>query len=119
MYTSLNFGSKTLQTFGSQPERSSSYTGSNPSPGTLILPSYPLSSPRTSPKHTSPLTVSPKKSQDNSISFSNSWPLKSFEGLAKPSPQKKPSQKPSEPTGRNDIFCLFKCIGELDLVMRG
>ncbi|XP_040824994.1 TOG array regulator of axonemal microtubules protein 1 isoform X2 [Ochotona curzoniae] len=104
VYTSLNFGSKTLQTFGSQPERSSSYTGSNPSPGTLILPSYPLSSPRTSPKHTSPLTVSPKKSQDNSISFSNSWPLKSFEGLAKPSPQKKPSQKPSEPTGRNDIF---------------
>ncbi|XP_069909809.1 TOG array regulator of axonemal microtubules protein 1 isoform X11 [Oryctolagus cuniculus] len=100
-YTSMNFGSKTQQTFGSQTERSSSYSGSNPSPGTFILPSYPLSSPRTSPKHTSPLTVSPKKSQDNSVNFSNSWPLKSFEGLSKPSPQKKLSQKPSDPTGEN------------------
>uniref|UniRef100_A0A5F9DVE4 TOG array regulator of axonemal microtubules protein 1 n=1 Tax=Oryctolagus cuniculus TaxID=9986 RepID=A0A5F9DVE4_RABIT len=101
-YTSMNFGSKTQQTFGSQTERSSSYSGSNPSPGTFILPSYPLSSPRTSPKHTSPLTVSPKKSQDNSVNFSNSWPLKSFEGLSKPSPQKKLSQKPSDPTGISD-----------------
>ncbi|KAL1790579.1 FAM179B isoform X2 [Sigmodon hispidus] len=98
VYSSLNFGNKTQQTFGSQTERSSS----NASPGPFILPSYPLSSPRTSPKHTSPLSVSPKKSQDNSISFSNSWPLKSFEGLSKPSPQKKlVSQKSSEPTGEN------------------
>ncbi|XP_008050510.1 TOG array regulator of axonemal microtubules protein 1, partial [Carlito syrichta] len=97
VYSSLNFGSKTQQTFGSQTERTSSYSGSNPSPGTYILPSYPLSSPRTSPKHTSP-----KKSQDNSINFSNSWPLKSFEGLSKPSPQKKlVSQKSSDPTGEN------------------
>lgn len=102
MYASLNFGSKTQQTFGSQTERTSSYPGPNPSPGAFILPSYPLSSPRTSPKHTS-LTVSPKKSQDNSVNFSNSWPLKSFEGLSKPSPQKKlVSQKSSGPTGRND-----------------
>ncbi|XP_019607271.2 TOG array regulator of axonemal microtubules protein 1 isoform X1 [Rhinolophus sinicus] len=99
---SLNFGSKTQQTFGSQTERTSSYPGPNPSPAAFILPSYPLSSPRTSPKHTS-LTVSPKKSQDNSVNFSNSWPLKSFEGLSKPSPQKKlVSQKSSGPTGRND-----------------
>ncbi|KAK7835959.1 hypothetical protein U0070_004050 [Myodes glareolus] len=102
VYASLNFGSKTQQTFGSQTERTSSYSGSSASPGPFILPSYPLSSPRASPKHTSPLSVSPKKSQDNSISFSNSWPLKSFEGLSKPSPQKKlVNQKSSDPTGEN------------------
>ncbi|XP_062945768.1 TOG array regulator of axonemal microtubules protein 1 [Cynocephalus volans] len=102
VYASLNFGSKTQQTFGSQTERTSTYCGSNPSPGSFILPSYPLSSPRTSPKHTSPLTISPKKSQDNSMNFSNSWPLKSFKGLSKPSPQKKLfSQKSSDPTGEN------------------
>ncbi|XP_036061640.1 TOG array regulator of axonemal microtubules protein 1 isoform X1 [Onychomys torridus] len=102
VYASLNFGNKTQQTFGSQTERTSSYSGSNASPGPFILPSYPLSSPRTSPKHTSPLSVSPKKSQDNSMSFSNSWPLKSFEGLSKPNPQKKlVNQKSSDPTGEN------------------
>ncbi|XP_013204521.1 TOG array regulator of axonemal microtubules protein 1 [Microtus ochrogaster] len=102
VYASLNFGNKTQQTFGSQTERTSSYSGSSASPGPFILPSYPLSSPRASPKHTYPLSVSPKKSQDNSISFSNSWPLKSFEGLSKPSPQKKlVNQKSSDPTGEN------------------
>nr|KAF6389242.1 TOG array regulator of axonemal microtubules 1 [Myotis myotis] len=101
VYASLNFGSRTQPTFGNQMECISSYSGPNPSPGAFILPSYPLSS-RTSPKHTS-LTVSPKKSQDNSVNFSNSWPLKSFEGLSKPSPQKKlVSQKSSGSTGRND-----------------
>ncbi|XP_054546114.1 TOG array regulator of axonemal microtubules protein 1 isoform X3 [Talpa occidentalis] len=101
VYASLNFGSKTQQTIGSQTERTSLYSGSNPSPGAFILPSYPLSSPRTSPKHTS-LTVSPKKTQDNSVNFSNSWPLKNFEGLSKPSPQKKLlSQKSSDLTGEN------------------
>ncbi|KAB0369066.1 hypothetical protein FD755_019071 [Muntiacus reevesi] len=98
---SLCFSSKTQQTFGGQTERSSSYSGPNSSSGPVLLPSYPLSSPRTSPKHTS-LTVSPKKSQDNSVNFSSSWPLKSFEGLSKPSPQKKlVSQKSSDPTGEN------------------
>ncbi|XP_034369801.1 TOG array regulator of axonemal microtubules protein 1 isoform X2 [Arvicanthis niloticus] len=102
VYAGLTFGSKTQQTFGSQSERTSSYSASNASPGPFILPSCPLSSPRTSPKHTSPLSVSPKKSQDNAISFSNSWPLKSFEGLSKPSPQKKlVNQKSSDPTGEN------------------
>nr|XP_044621487.1 TOG array regulator of axonemal microtubules protein 1 isoform X4 [Equus asinus] len=101
VYASLNFGTKTQQTFGSQTECASSYSGANLSPGAFILPSCPLSSPRTSPKHTS-LTVSPKKSQDNSVNFSNSWPLKSFEGISKPSPQKKlVGQKPSDPTGEN------------------
>uniref|UniRef100_A0A8C6DMY9 TOG array regulator of axonemal microtubules 1 n=1 Tax=Moschus moschiferus TaxID=68415 RepID=A0A8C6DMY9_MOSMO len=98
---SLCFSSKTQQTFGSQTERSSSYSGPNSSSGAVLLPSYPLSSPRTSPKHTS-FTVSPKKSQDDSVNFSSSWPLKSFEGLPKPSPQKKlVSQKSSDPTGEN------------------
>ncbi|XP_020037300.2 TOG array regulator of axonemal microtubules protein 1 isoform X2 [Castor canadensis] len=102
VHGSLSFASKTQQTFGSQTEHTSSYSGSDPSPGAFILPSYPLSSPRTSPKHSSPLTVSPKKPQDNSINFSNSWPLKSFEGLSKPTPQKKlVSQKSSDPTGEN------------------
>ncbi|XP_004835672.1 TOG array regulator of axonemal microtubules protein 1 isoform X1 [Heterocephalus glaber] len=102
VYASLYYGSRLQQTFGSQTERTSSYPGPNPSPGTFILPSHPLSSPRTSPKHTSPLTVSPKKSQDNSVNFSNSWPLKSFEGLSKPSPQKNlVNQKSSDPTGEN------------------
>uniref|UniRef100_A0A452SL95 TOG array regulator of axonemal microtubules protein 1 n=1 Tax=Ursus americanus TaxID=9643 RepID=A0A452SL95_URSAM len=101
VYASLNFAPKTQQTFGSQTERTSSYSGLNPSPGGFILPSYPLSSPRTSPKHAS-LTVSPKKSQDTSVNFSNSWPLKSFEGLPKPSPQKKlVSKKSSDPPGEN------------------
>ncbi|KAM9201626.1 TOG array regulator of axonemal microtubules protein 1 isoform 3-T3 [Dugong dugon] len=100
--TSLNFGSKTQQTFGSRTEQTLSYSGPNPSPGAFILPSYPLSSPRTSPKHISPLTGSPKKCQDNSINFSNSWPLRSFEGLSKPSPQKNlVSQKASDLTGEN------------------
>lgn len=101
VYASLNFAPKSQQTFGSQTERTSSYSGLSASPGGFILPSYPLSSPRTSPKHTS-LTVSPKKSQDTSVNFSNSWPLKSFEGLPKPSPQKKlVSQKSSDPPGEN------------------
>ncbi|XP_069883348.1 TOG array regulator of axonemal microtubules protein 1 isoform X2 [Dipodomys merriami] len=101
-YSSLNFSSKTQPTFGNQVEHTSLFSGSNPNPGAFILPSYPLSSPRASPKHTSPLNVSPKKSQDNSISISNSWPLKSFEGPSKPSPQKKlVSPNSSEPTGEN------------------
>ncbi|XP_012311711.2 TOG array regulator of axonemal microtubules protein 1 isoform X1 [Aotus nancymaae] len=101
VYASLNFGSKTQQTFGSQTD-CTSLNGQNLSPGAYILPSYPLSSPQTSPKHTS-LSISPKKSQGNSVNFSNSWPLKSFEGLSKPSPQKKlVSQKSSDPTGRNE-----------------
>ncbi|XP_066133938.1 TOG array regulator of axonemal microtubules protein 1 isoform X10 [Saccopteryx bilineata] len=99
---SLNFGSKTQQTFGSQTEHTSSSSGPNPSPGDFILSSCPLSSSQTSPKHTS-LTISLKKSPDTSVNFSNSWPLKSFEGLSKPSPQKKlVIQKSSGPTGRND-----------------
>nr|XP_032652523.1 TOG array regulator of axonemal microtubules protein 1 [Chelonoidis abingdonii] len=98
---SLNF-TTTQRTFCSPAERTLSFPSSNTSQGAFILPSYPLSSPRNSPKHTSPPAESPKKSQDHAVSFSNSWPLKSFEGLPKPSPQKKLlSQKSGDNAGEN------------------
>uniref|UniRef100_A0A8D0GG83 TOG array regulator of axonemal microtubules 1 n=1 Tax=Sphenodon punctatus TaxID=8508 RepID=A0A8D0GG83_SPHPU len=99
---SLNFTSKPQRTFCSPVERTLSFPASNTSSGAFILPSYPLSSPRNSPKHTSPPTESPKKSQAHAVNFSNSWPLKSFEWLPKPSQQKKlPSQKSGENSGDN------------------
>uniref|UniRef100_A0A8C3T8A6 TOG array regulator of axonemal microtubules 1 n=1 Tax=Chelydra serpentina TaxID=8475 RepID=A0A8C3T8A6_CHESE len=98
---SLNF-TKTQRTFCSPAERTLSFPSSNTSQGAFILPSYPLSSPRNSPKHTSPPAESPKKSQDHAVNFSNSWPLKSFEGLPKPSPQKKLlNQKSGDNAGEN------------------
>ncbi|XP_010117759.1 PREDICTED: protein FAM179B, partial [Chlamydotis macqueenii] len=76
--------------------------GPNASQGAFILPSYPLSSPRNSPKHGSSPADSPKKSQDRTMNFSNSWPLKSFEGLPKPSSQKQLlRQKSGDNTGEN------------------
>ncbi|XP_026554585.1 TOG array regulator of axonemal microtubules protein 1 isoform X1 [Pseudonaja textilis] len=87
--TSLNFTNKPQRTFCSPPEHTSPLLGCHTSQGTFILPSYPFSSPRQSPKHTSPPTESLKKSQDHAVNFSNSWPLKSFEGLPKPTHQKK------------------------------
>uniref|UniRef100_A0A8B9D2J6 TOG array regulator of axonemal microtubules 1 n=1 Tax=Anser cygnoides TaxID=8845 RepID=A0A8B9D2J6_ANSCY len=99
---SLNFSSKTQRSFCNQAEHTLSFQGPNASQGAFILPSYPLSSPRTSPKHVSPPADSPKKSQDNTVNFSNSWPLKSFEGLPKPSSQKHlRSQKSGDNTGDN------------------
>ncbi|KFZ52967.1 Protein FAM179B, partial [Podiceps cristatus] len=85
---SLNFSSKIQRSFCNQTEHTVSFQGPNASQGTFILPSYPLSSPRNSPRHDSSPAASPKKSQDNTMNFSNSWPLKSFEGLPKPSSQK-------------------------------
>ncbi|XP_068022913.1 TOG array regulator of axonemal microtubules protein 1-like [Melanerpes formicivorus] len=98
--TSLSFSSKTQRIFCSQAQHIMTLQGPNTSQGTFILPSYPLSSPRNSPKHLSSPADSPKTSQDNTMSFSNSWPLKSFEGLPKPS-SKKPllSPKPGDSTG--------------------
>ncbi|KFR17617.1 Protein FAM179B, partial [Opisthocomus hoazin] len=85
---SLNFSGKTPRSFCNQAEHTAAWQGLSASQGTFILPSYPLSSPRSSPKHVSPPAGSPKKSQDNTRNFSNSWPLKSFEGLPKPGSQK-------------------------------
>uniref|UniRef100_A0A8V0Z5M5 TOG array regulator of axonemal microtubules 1 n=1 Tax=Gallus gallus TaxID=9031 RepID=A0A8V0Z5M5_CHICK len=92
---SLNFSSKTQRGVCSQAEHTSSSQGTAANQGAFILPSYPLASPGSSPKHLSSPAESPKKSQDNTMSFSNSWPLKSFEGLHKPS-----SQKPRDSAGR-------------------
>ncbi|XP_074721081.1 TOG array regulator of axonemal microtubules protein 1 [Strix uralensis] len=99
---SLNFSSKTQRSFCNQAEHVMSFQGPNASQGTFILPSYPLLSPRNSPKHISSPTDSPKKSQDNTMNFSNSWPLKSFEGLPKPGSQKQLlGQKSGDNTGDN------------------
>uniref|UniRef100_A0A663DQQ4 TOG array regulator of axonemal microtubules 1 n=1 Tax=Aquila chrysaetos chrysaetos TaxID=223781 RepID=A0A663DQQ4_AQUCH len=99
---SLNFSSKTQRSFCNQAEHMMSFQGPNASQGTFILPSYPLSSPRNSPKHVSSPADSSKKSQDNTMNFSNSWPLKSFEGLSKPHSQKQLlSQKSGDNTGEN------------------
>ncbi|XP_074852240.1 TOG array regulator of axonemal microtubules protein 1 isoform X2 [Carettochelys insculpta] len=98
---SLNI-TKTQRAFCSPAERTLSFPSSNTSQGAFILPSYPLSSPRNSPKHTSLPAESSKKTQDHAINFSNSWPLKSFEGLPKPSPQKKLlNQKSGDNAGEN------------------
>ncbi|XP_061468632.1 TOG array regulator of axonemal microtubules protein 1 isoform X2 [Rhineura floridana] len=85
---SLSFTNKPQRTFCSPPEHAPPLLGSHASQGAFILPSYPFSSSRHSPKHTSPPAESLKKSQDHAVNFSNSWPLKSFEGLPKPSHQK-------------------------------
>ncbi|XP_026704961.1 TOG array regulator of axonemal microtubules protein 1 [Athene cunicularia] len=99
---SLNFSGKTQRSFCNQAEHVMPFQGPNASQGTFILPSYPLSSPRTSPKHSSSPADSPQKSQDNTMNFSNSWPLKSFEGLPKPASQKQPlGQKSGDNTGDN------------------
>ncbi|KFQ58591.1 Protein FAM179B, partial [Pelecanus crispus] len=99
---SLSFSSKTQRSFCNQAEHTVSFQGPNASHGAFILPSYPLSSPRNSPKHVSSAADSPKKSQDSTMNFSNSWPLKSFEGLPKPSSQKQLlGQKSGDNTGAN------------------
>ncbi|XP_069712854.1 TOG array regulator of axonemal microtubules protein 1 isoform X2 [Phaenicophaeus curvirostris] len=84
---SLNFHSKIKRGFCNQAEHPMSFQGPNPSQGTFILPSYPLSSPRSSPKHGSSPADSPGKSRESALSFSSSWPLKSFGGLPKASSQ--------------------------------
>uniref|UniRef100_A0A8C9EJ36 TOG array regulator of axonemal microtubules 1 n=1 Tax=Pavo cristatus TaxID=9049 RepID=A0A8C9EJ36_PAVCR len=93
---SLNFSSKTPRGVCSQAEHTSSLQGTAANEGAFILPSYPLASPGSSPRRLSSPAESPKESQDNTMSFSNSWPLKSFEGLRKPS-----SQKPRDSAGQN------------------
>uniref|UniRef100_A0A8B9NJW9 TOG array regulator of axonemal microtubules 1 n=1 Tax=Accipiter nisus TaxID=211598 RepID=A0A8B9NJW9_9AVES len=101
---SLNFSSKTQRSFCNQAEHMMSFQGPNASQGSFLLPSYPLSSPRNSPKHVSSAADSSKKSQDNTMNFSNSWPLKSFEGLPKPHSQKQLlSHRSGDNTGRNNL----------------
>ncbi|XP_016154438.1 PREDICTED: protein FAM179B, partial [Ficedula albicollis] len=98
--SSLSFSSKTQRSFCTQAEPIMSFKGPSASQGTFILPSFPLSSPRNSPKHLSSPAASPGKSQEDPRSLSSSWPLKSFEGLPKPGCQKQLlSQKPGDNTG--------------------
>uniref|UniRef100_A0A8B9FB00 TOG array regulator of axonemal microtubules 1 n=1 Tax=Amazona collaria TaxID=241587 RepID=A0A8B9FB00_9PSIT len=99
--TSQNFSSKTQRSFCNQTENTMPFHGPNASQGTFPLPACPLSSPRKSPKRISSPPDSSRKSQGNTMSFSNSWLLKSFEGLPKPSSQKQLlSQKSGDNTGR-------------------
>ncbi|KAI1237425.1 hypothetical protein IHE44_0013498, partial [Lamprotornis superbus] len=97
--SSLSFSSKTQRSFCTQAEPIMSFQGPSASQGTFILPSFPLSSPRNSPKHLSSPAASPGKCQEDPRSLSSSWPLKSFEGLPKPGSQKQLlSQKPGDST---------------------
>ncbi|XP_027561201.1 TOG array regulator of axonemal microtubules protein 1 [Neopelma chrysocephalum] len=98
--SSLNFPSKTQRGFCTQAEPTMSFQGLSASQGTFILPSYPLSSPRSSPKHLSSPAASPRRAQDDPMNLSNSWPRKSFEGLPKPGSQKQLlSPKSGDSTG--------------------
>ncbi|KAL2304153.1 hypothetical protein Nmel_009448, partial [Mimus melanotis] len=98
--SSLSFSSKPQRSFCTQAEPIMSFHGPSASQGTFILPSFPLSSPRNSPKHLSSPAASPGKCQEDPRSLSSSWPLKSFEGLPKPGCQKQLlSQKPGDSTG--------------------
>ncbi|XP_066177563.1 TOG array regulator of axonemal microtubules protein 1 isoform X1 [Sylvia atricapilla] len=102
--SSLSFSSKTQKTSCTQAEATMSFQGASGSQGTFILPSFPLSSPRNSPKHLSSPAASPGKSQESPRSLSSSWPLKSFEGLPKPGSQKQLlSQKPGDNTGDSPL----------------
>uniref|UniRef100_A0A8D2JGC6 TOG array regulator of axonemal microtubules 1 n=1 Tax=Varanus komodoensis TaxID=61221 RepID=A0A8D2JGC6_VARKO len=85
---SRNFIRKPQRAFCSPPEYGQHPAGSHAGQGAFILPSYPFSSPRHSPKHSSPPADPLKKPQNHPVNFSNSWPLKSFEGLPKPAHQK-------------------------------
>ncbi|XP_053835463.1 TOG array regulator of axonemal microtubules protein 1 isoform X2 [Vidua macroura] len=100
--SSLSFSSKTQRSFCTQAEPTMSFQGPSASQGTFILPSFPLSSPRNSPKHLSAPAAPAGKSQEDPRSLSSSWPLKSFQGLPKPGCQKQLlSQKPGDSTGGN------------------
>ncbi|XP_054371277.1 TOG array regulator of axonemal microtubules protein 1 isoform X1 [Molothrus ater] len=102
--SSLSFSSKTQRSFCTQAEPTMSFQGPSASQGTFILPSFPLSSPRNSPKHLSAPAALAGKSQEDPRSLSSSWPLKSFQGLPKPGCQKQLlSQKPGDNTGDSPL----------------
>lgn len=110
--SSLSFSSKTQRSFCTQAEPTMSFQGASASQGTFILPSFPLSSPRNSPKQLSSPAASPGKPQEDPRSLSSSWPLKSFEGLPKPGSHKQLlSQKPGDNTGGNDLHGIKRDLG--------
>ncbi|XP_059330936.1 TOG array regulator of axonemal microtubules protein 1 [Ammospiza nelsoni] len=102
--SSLSFASKTQRSFCTQAEPTVSFQGPSASQGTFILPSFPLASPRNSPKHLSAPAALAGRCQEDPRSLSSSWPLKSFQGLPKPGGQKQLlSQKPGDSTGGNGL----------------
>ncbi|XP_064572066.1 TOG array regulator of axonemal microtubules protein 1 [Zonotrichia leucophrys gambelii] len=102
--SSLSFSSKTQRSFCTQAEPTMSFQGPSASQGTFILPSFPLASPRTSPKHLSAPAALAGRCQEDPRSLSSSWPLKSFQGLPKPGGQKQLlSQKPGDSTGDSPL----------------
>lgn len=110
--SSLSFSSKTQRSFCTQAEATMSFQGASGSQGTFILPSFPLSSPRNSPKHLSSPAASPGKCQEHPRSLSSSWPLKSFEGLPKAGSQKQLlSQKPGDSTGGDVLSVIQRDLG--------
>ncbi|XP_029454335.1 TOG array regulator of axonemal microtubules protein 1 [Rhinatrema bivittatum] len=99
VFVSLNPSNKTHRANCSLAERTFSFPGSNSSQGAFILPSYPLSSPGSSPKHNSLSAGSLKKGQEQALHFSHSWPL-NVEGQSKSSTQRRlSSQKSVDATG--------------------
>ncbi|KAM7019457.1 TOG array regulator of axonemal microtubules protein 1 [Passerculus sandwichensis] len=102
--SSLSFASKTQRSFCTQAEPTVSFQGPSGSQGTFILPSFPLASPRNSPKHLSAPAALAGRCQEDPRSLSSSWPLKSFQGLPKPGGQKQLlSQKPGDSAGGNGL----------------
>ncbi|KAF2982522.1 hypothetical protein EK904_011219 [Melospiza melodia maxima] len=102
--SSLSFASKTQRSFCTQAEPTVSFQGPSASQGTFILPSFPLASPRNSPKHLSAPAALAGRCQEDPRSLSSSWPLKSFQGLPKPGGQKQLlSQKPGDSTGDSQL----------------
>ncbi|XP_054142809.1 TOG array regulator of axonemal microtubules protein 1 isoform X2 [Melozone crissalis] len=102
--SSLSFSSKTQRSFCTQAEPTMSFQGPSASQGTFILPSFPLASPRNSPKHLSAPAALAGRCQEDPRSLSSSWPLKSFQGLPKPGGQKQLlSRKPGDNTGDSPL----------------
>ncbi|XP_065695620.2 TOG array regulator of axonemal microtubules protein 1 isoform X2 [Patagioenas fasciata] len=99
---SLSFSSKSQRNVCNQAEPTGSLQGPGATQGTFTLPSRALRSPRHSPRRLSPPTRSPNGPHENGLSFSSSWPLKSFEGLPKPSaPKHLLTPKPADSTGQD------------------
>ncbi|XP_064919079.1 TOG array regulator of axonemal microtubules protein 1 isoform X3 [Columba livia] len=99
---SLNFSSKSQRSVCNQAEPTGSLQGPSATQGASTLPSCARRSPRHSPRRLSPPARSPHGPRENGLSFSSSWPLKSFEGLPRPSaPRHLLAQQPADSTGQD------------------
>lgn len=110
--SSLSFSSKTQRSFCTQAEPTMSFQGPSASQGTFLLPSFPLASPRSSPKHLSAPAALAGRVQEDPRSLSSSWPLKGFQGLPRPGCQKQLlSQKQGDNTGGNGLSVIKRGLG--------